>query len=364
MTVPSSDFRKTTVSLDQVSRFIGERAAYAVFDSVGAPRIPEKMYKLGTQQALSLYAGSPFESYTAVAPYLAILDQELFDWIRGEIWEEPWGVMIFTRSPLDLLFEHFRRFLTIQLPNGESAFFRFQDPRILPVFLESAEAQSSGFWNGIAAYGWGQDDAVVIVKRPESIAETSANAPSGKLVFSTDLMRSLGKAQLQDFIDRCAKYFESCDTALPADRDAFFHSILRYAGSVGIKLEIDLLRFMQLVLGWKEMQSMPFVREILTYPEVSGTDKVDMLCEIAAFSTLGSAHQQSAGLNLEANAKASQRFLDEHLNDKQFLQDHPDGALTMAHSDTHLRKDWLKIYNEEIATLAKMTRVQVGSASL
>jgi hypothetical protein len=360
----TNDLPKTAVSIEQVSRLIEARAVYAVFDSVGVPRVPAKMQALASGRALSLFLGTPFESYTAVAPYLASLDPELLDWTRRELWQGPWGILVFSRAPLDELFQHFRRFLTVHMPNGQSAFFRFQDPRILPTFLQSAESRDLGFWNGIAGYGWGEGESVAMVKCPEGAVRNPSSPQHREPSLSPELMRSFGKTQLQNFIDRCIKYFEIAGTALPPDRDAFFQSILRYAGSVEIKLEIDLLRFMQLVLGWKGMQGIPVIREILTYPGVSGTDKVDLLCEMAAFSTLGPLRVPGAGLNPDANAKAGKRFLEDHLNERQFLQAHPEGALTMSQADARWRKEWVKLYTEEVAKQAQVTRVQAGSSSI
>jgi hypothetical protein len=356
----TSDILKTAISLKQVGQLVDERAVYAIFDSVGAPRVPEKMHALAAERALSLFLGTPFESYTAVAPYLASLDPELLDWTRRELWQEPWGILVFSRTPLVELFHHFRRFLTARMPDGNSVFFRFQDPRILLAFLRSAEATSFGFWNGVAAYGWSDGESVVMVKCPRGIAQ---NQPSqqGNLAFSNELMSSLGKTQLQNFTDRCTKYFEMTGISLPAERDAFFQSILKYGSSVGIKLEIDLLRFMQLVLGWKGMQSIAVVREILSYPAVSGTDKVDLLCEMAAFGGFASSPADAPGLDRSAHRQALTEFLRKHQNDAQFLRVHPDGILTTQPADTRWRKEWMQLYCEKVASLAQVTNVPVGS---
>jgi hypothetical protein len=360
----TSDLRKTAIPFEQVGRLIARQPTFAIYDAVGVPSIPEKMGALGTARALSLFLGTHYESYTAVAPYLACLDHELLSWTKSELWSRPWGVFVFSRAPFHELFHHFQHFLTARMPDGQSTFFRFQDPRILAPFLQSTESKSFGFWNSVRAFGWGENESVAIVTLSEEIARTQPNQQPSGVAFSTELICSLGKVQMGNFLDRCGKYLDASGTPLPPDRDAFFHSILRYASSVGIRLEIDLLRFMQLILGWKEMRSIAFVREILNYPGVAGSEKVDLLCEMAAFSAAGTAMPQSAGLDVEANAKAIKRFLGEHLNDRQFLQAHPDGALTMAPADTRWRKEWLTIYNEELACRAKVTRVPVGAASM
>jgi hypothetical protein len=355
---------RTTVALELINQLIQQRSVYAIFDPVGAPRVPEKMHALSSERSLSLFQGTPYESYTAVAPYLASVDEELFEWIRKGLWAEPWGILLLSRSSLGELFNVFRRFITVRLPDGNACFFRFHDPRILSTFLDAEESARYEFWNGISAYGWSADDAVTLVKRPDGMAASAGEVPVSEVALSPELMNSLGKAQLKSFLDRCSKYLEGNGVTLPANRGMFFQSVFLYARSVGIVLELDLLRFLHLILGWKGMQSIAVVREILSYPEVSGTDKVDLLCELAAFAGMGPEPLRIAGLDMEANAKALQRFLDEHVNDRLFFEKHHSGALTMSIEDTRWRKEWVNYYCEFVSERAKVTRVPVGTAGI
>lgn len=355
-----ADLRKTSVSFEQLGRLVEERALYAIVDSVNCPRVPEKMIRLSGEKALSLYAGTPFEAYTAVVPWLTSLDAELLDWLVNDLWLKPWGILVFSRASLPDLFQHFRRFWAARMPNGTSAIFRFQDPRILPIFLASDEAAHCGFWNGIAAYGWSDGDAAAMVKRPEAIAQMQHYPNREGMEISASLVHALESRQMQGFIERCIAYLNSMETVLPADRCAFFESVLRYARSVGIVAELDLVRFIKMVLTWKELRSIAVVREILANPEVSGTDKVDLLCELAAFGSFEQRSGQQRGLDPESNARAGQRLLDELVNDKEFLSCHSDGPLTMSQADTRWRKVWVRLYCEEVAKRAQVTRVPVG----
>jgi len=55
------------------------------------------------------------------------------------------GVFVQSANDLKALRKHFRRFLMVQAPSGETLYFRFYDPRVLPIFLGScdpAELQS------------------------------------------------------------------------------------------------------------------------------------------------------------------------------------------------------------------------------
>jgi hypothetical protein len=355
------EVKHEALSPEQLVQLIRGGTAYAIYESSGAPHVAKRMNALGGARAISLFQGSRFEAYSAVSPYLACLDEELWAWTQRELWETKWGVLVFSRTPLAELAEHFRRFLTAHLLDGSVALFRFQDPRVLTSFIGTAEAFQSGFWNGIAAFGWSKDESVVAAKGPRGVPANRDTPKGGELALSEGLMNALAKKQEQDFVVRCGGYLKAIAIELPSDATGFIRSVISYAATVGICAELDVVRFVHLVLGWKEMQSVAVVREILTYKEISGTDKVDLLCELAAFCVPEAEASGSKRLDPEAKCKTIERFQAEHERDKQFLRAHPDGVLTMSRSDTRWRKDWMRIYKEEVAKRAKVTEVAVGS---
>jgi len=75
-----------------------------------------------------------------VAPYLVELDPktqfsaELLTWD----WYANWGCFVQSTASLDDCAQAFTAVTTAQLPDGTEAFFRFQDPRVLRVFFETA----------------------------------------------------------------------------------------------------------------------------------------------------------------------------------------------------------------------------------
>lgn len=77
-----------------------------------------------------------------VAPYLVELDPKanfsttLLTWD----WYANWGYFVQSAASLDDCAQAFMAVTTAQLPNHVEAFFRFQDPRVLRVFFETASA--------------------------------------------------------------------------------------------------------------------------------------------------------------------------------------------------------------------------------
>jgi len=135
---------KSSTTIDDLRRQLDESpgAWYAVVDACGEASVPPRMEELG-ERAVSLYRGTAEEELSAIAPYLAVLDRKLLRWILNEFAAKPWGFFAETSVDLTDLRRHFRHFLTVEDPDGELVYFRFYDPRVLPVFLESCTREEA-----------------------------------------------------------------------------------------------------------------------------------------------------------------------------------------------------------------------------
>jgi hypothetical protein len=360
-----NSLKHSTVNADQMGRLIECGIAYAILDGAVAPSIARNMLaRRDDNEALSLFEGTPYRDNWAVAPYLVRLDQPVFDWIGKELAGQPWGIVLCSGRSHRELFLHFRRLITLDLPDGRPSVFRFYDPRVLPAFLGSREAKDCGIWNGISALGWEDGAAITMAKPPADGPADRATSTSAKVLVSPELAKTLALGQATDFTKRCRAYLEKLGVPLPDDPGAFIESVLKSAKSRGIAAEVDVVRFAHLLLGWKEMKSIPAAREVLTYPELAGSDRVDLLCEMAAFSVPRPKPPESFGLDVDAMEQATAQFLAQHEKDKRFQRMHPDGVLTMGRSDTRWRKQWIRLYTQQVATRAKVTDVEVGSTAI
>ncbi len=153
----------TESSLDALMHVFREKPGqlYAILDSCDEPRVPEKTRELGTERAVSLYRGSVEQDYANVAPYLVSADEALVQWIEENLWNDPWGIFMFAATDLKSLRKHFRRFLTVEDPDGKRLFFRFYDPRVLKVFLQTCDKnERDEFFGPVDCYYSKVDDAL------------------------------------------------------------------------------------------------------------------------------------------------------------------------------------------------------------
>lgn len=123
---------------------------YVILDACDAPNVLALVGNLLEEQeskpenpplVQSLYSGKAASDYHAIAPYLFSLSAELIEWILAELDGQSWGFLFQTKLDFKSARKHFRGFLTVLDPQGEKMLFRFYDPRVLKIFLESSSQQ-------------------------------------------------------------------------------------------------------------------------------------------------------------------------------------------------------------------------------
>ncbi len=113
---------------------------YALLDGASIPDLPDYLRRSGLAH-VCLYRGALAPDLARAAPYLVrfaaheVLARDYA--VRG--WGEHWGVFFSATASLRELRRHCRRFLMILGPQGKPMYFRYYDPRVLPVFLATCD---------------------------------------------------------------------------------------------------------------------------------------------------------------------------------------------------------------------------------
>ena len=96
-----------------------------------------------------LFAGKIEPALAAAAPYLVELtdDTPLKNIWRTEGWGKAWGILLKSSLELDDLRRHLRKFLVVQLPDGDVVFFRFYDPRVWKTYWASCSDGERNEWS-------------------------------------------------------------------------------------------------------------------------------------------------------------------------------------------------------------------------
>ena len=117
-------------------------AVYGLIDAAQDPEILALIQE-GNCPFESLYQGESALVMASVAPYLIQLapNTTLLETLIVRGWGKNWGIYIRSRMSLPDLRRHLRRFTMVELPDGESAYFRFYDPRVFRVYIPTCSVE-------------------------------------------------------------------------------------------------------------------------------------------------------------------------------------------------------------------------------
>jgi Domain of unknown function (DUF4123) len=247
-------------SLERLRKFATGAYLYALLDAYDAPAVPAKVQELGKEKAVSLFIGEAEKKYWDLAPYLIQVDEPTLEWMLQTVWCAPCGVFVISKSGLETLRTHFRRFLMVQLPDGERWYFRYYDPRILKVYLENCRTDELDIFYG-PVRGFGlmdpESDSILLMhimglERSELPSEV-ASGPIWQV--RPEQFQALGEASRKDFEDRmvrhvCKLFPDPCKT-LGEDgvRGLIRHGMAR-AAVYHLSREADLCKFIELMFAF------------------------------------------------------------------------------------------------------------------
>ncbi|MDY6992595.1 MAG: DUF4123 domain-containing protein [Pseudomonadota bacterium] len=78
---------------------------------------------------------------------------ELVKWLLTGFGQH-WGIFAVAKVNLRTMRQHFRSLLTVQLPKGQTVYFRFYDPRVLRTFLPTCDDEQRRLVFGPAMRYW------------------------------------------------------------------------------------------------------------------------------------------------------------------------------------------------------------------
>ena len=117
------------------------RPLYAVLDTARDRKISSLLELSGCEYRI-LYGKQLALTMDGFGPYLVALPQGMqslpTDLIQ-EAWSNSWGIFFTSSAGLPAVLRHLRRLLSIKLPDGRQALFRFYDPRVLRGYLPSCD---------------------------------------------------------------------------------------------------------------------------------------------------------------------------------------------------------------------------------
>jgi hypothetical protein len=288
-------------SRDQLRKFAAGGYLYAILDSYDAPAVAEKIQELGNERAVCLFISQADNQYWHCPPYLMLVDEVTLEWMLQTLEDLPWGTFVFSKSGLETLRTHLRRFLILQLVDGERWFFRFYDPRLLKGYLENCHAvEVELFFGPVRAFGviepGGEKVTLFHIESKRLSAQDSQRFP--------DSQRLVGQAPTEnsaetEFEETMARFVRNAFPArCQALGDAGVRETIRYgyrrAATYRFTRETDRSHFVELLFllgqSFDQNSSLDWVQAILHDPSISDASVRmarlwEAACEVLAQNT-------------------------------------------------------------------------------
>lgn len=117
----------------------GATQSYLVIDTARDPAIFDHLLEMQDQLTVQcLYKGESAKALADVAPYLMALETEghgpAWEFLRLG-WGRSWLIILQGAADFETVRLHLRKLTFAQLPSGETALFRFYDPRVMRLVL-------------------------------------------------------------------------------------------------------------------------------------------------------------------------------------------------------------------------------------
>ncbi len=140
-------------SLEQLRRFAAGGYLYALTDGAFSAALIARIEKEFPDHLTPLLHPHPSVDATAI-PQLIRVNEKVLGVILATNDKSPWGIFVMTKADPEALRIHFRHFLVVQLPDGEHWYFRFYDPRLLPVYVAKCNQwELENFFGPVRGFG-------------------------------------------------------------------------------------------------------------------------------------------------------------------------------------------------------------------
>lgn len=157
-------------SVEQLRGFASGGFLFAVMDGCYSPEVIARIQAVAPEHIIPLLKNRDADA--GMAPHLIEVNPPILDFMVSAVGPGPWGVFAMSKAGLETLRIHFRRFLVVEVPGGEQWYFRYYDPRLLPIYLANCEEWELRKFFGLVR-GFGipimQENKFVIVQGPPAL---------------------------------------------------------------------------------------------------------------------------------------------------------------------------------------------------
>lgn len=176
-------------------------ALYAIVDAARSDEVL-RLLAHGDVEHASIYQGQKLQRLLSVAPFLTRFEPEaaVCRWLIAEAWGRSCGMLLTSAAAMPELVAHLASLVTAEDDHGVRDFFRFHDPRVLPLYLPTCTGDELNRFFGPVSRMMTESDTAerLLVFGREGAAEASG----GPLRLRQQQLDALLLGAEGDFLER------------------------------------------------------------------------------------------------------------------------------------------------------------------
>lgn len=252
------------------------QSAYILIDGavLNAPRF---VYEHDEQPELEyLYLGTPHHPAIEVSPCLVKPSASSRIWQEQARWQAH-AVVLMSNEELDVVADHLRSLLSVQLPDGAFSYLRFYSPkqlqRLMGAFSDLERARFSG-----PVEEWLTFDVNGCLHRftTYSAGEYREACDEGWFVLAQQHLEALSTGARDEFVGKLGRY-------LGVDDREKLKELICAANAHGFRTEKDVSRYAELALVHGERIAKPEIQEILSRSDLMASARLSEMDKRLAY---------------------------------------------------------------------------------
>jgi len=190
-----------------------ELTSYLLLDGAQIDELLPFIYRLQDAPTVHmLYQRTAYAEWADSGPCLVRVEAEdaLMQHFEAH-WRTSAGLLLASAAEVDALAEHLRSLVHARVDGGQTVLFRYHDPRILPLWLETLSAQERDHYMGPVQriYLPSADGQDLVIQRSDLPVESRHYADEPWLSLGADQLDTLNGAKQMVFEDRLLEHLHS-----------------------------------------------------------------------------------------------------------------------------------------------------------
>ncbi|MCL7945940.1 DUF4123 domain-containing protein [Marinobacter sp. ATCH36] len=224
---------------------------------------PRFVYEHDDQPELEyLYLGTPHDEALEISPCLVKPSPMSRLWQEQAQWREH-AVVLISDENLNVLANHLRSLLSVQLPDGGYSYLRFYSPKQFQRLMGAlSDLESNRFSGPVKKWMSFQADGLWHRTKADGSGQYREASDEGWFVLTEHHLEALSSGARDEFVGKLGRFLGVEDRVKLTD-------LIREANSLGFRTEKDVSRYAELVVVHGERVRHPELQAILSNSELS-----------------------------------------------------------------------------------------------